>query len=329
MDLRYFSGRPGRIDLHMHTTASDGTDTPEEIIEKVKKAGIGLFSVTDHDAIKGCGIIRGLRRPGDPRFITGVEFSCREKRRRPDREGKEGIRGIEGKEGKEDKEGLEETEEKYHILGYGFDPDSEPIRRVVDLGHSYRMQKLEARLVFLQEEFGFVFPKEEKDRLFSMDNPGKPHIGNLMVQYGYARSKDEGIREYLNRHHYRGKYVKPEEAIEGILGSGGIPVLAHPAFGDGDQNIRGEELERRIRKLKGFGLQGLEAYYSRFTPEIREELLALAERYDLYITAGSDYHGANKTVNLGETGLDGRAGTQALPGRMRAFLEAVREVAAK
>jgi len=304
MDLRDFSGRPDRIDLHMHTTASDGTDTPEEILEKVRKAGIGLFSVTDHDAIRGCGIIRGLLGPGDPLFITGVEFSCRKNRRCPDRE------------------------EKYHILGYGFDPDSGPIRRVVELGHSYRMQKLEARLVFLKEEFGFVFPEKDKEHLRSMDNPGKPHIGNLMVQCGYARSKDEAIREYLNRHHYKGKYVKPEEAIEGILGSGGIPVLAHPAFGDGDQNIRGEELEQRICKLKGFGLQGLEVYYSRFTPEIREELLALAERYDLYITAGSDYHGANKTVNLGETGLDGPGGAAVLPDRMRTFLEAVKQASA-
>ncbi len=82
----------GRIDLHMHTSFSDGTDTPEEILEKVRQAGIGLFSITDHDAVKSADIIPGLLKKKDPSFIIGVEFSCR------------------------DEEG------QYHILGYGYDP---------------------------------------------------------------------------------------------------------------------------------------------------------------------------------------------------------------
>ena len=96
----------GRIDLHMHTTVSDGTDSPEGILDKVRSAGLALFSVTDHDAVKGCRIIQALLTPDDPAFLTGVEFSCK------------------------DEEG------KYHILGYGFDPEAEPICRVVEKGHN-------------------------------------------------------------------------------------------------------------------------------------------------------------------------------------------------
>ena len=138
----------------------------------------------------------------------------------------------------------------------------------------------------------------------ALDNPGKPHIGNMMVKYGYAESKEKAIKDYINGVRFKSEYVRPEEAIEGILMSGGIPILAHPTFGDGDQIIMGEEMDHRIRKLMNFGLKGLEVFYSGFTDKIRNELLAFAEKNDLYVTAGSDYHGTNKLVVLGDTGLD-------------------------
>ena len=264
---------PRTIDLHTHTTVSDGTDTPEELLRLAKAAGIELFALTDHDAVKGCARIRSVRTAGDPAFLTGAEFSCR------------------------DENG------KYHILGYGFDPDAEPILQLVELGHRLRIAKVKARLDFLRREFGFSFPQEERDALFALDNPGKPHIGNLMVKYGYARSKEQAIREYINRIHFRKEYVRPEEAIGGILGAGGIPVLAHPSYGDGDQLILGEEMDRRLRRLTALGLQGVEAFYSGFSDKLRSETLAFAARFGLYVTAGSDYHGGNKLIPLGDTGL--------------------------
>lgn len=261
------------IDLHMHTTVSDGTDTPEEILARVREAGIDLFSISDHDAIKGGQSLIPLLREGDPQFIPGIEFSCK------------------------DEQG------QYHILGYGYDPEDEAIRAVVDLGHSYRMKKVRARLEFLKTQFGFTFPTEELMALVSLSNPGKPHIGNLMVKYGYAKTKEEAIREYIDKIRFRSEYVRPEEAIRGILQSGGIPVLAHPSYGNGSQLILGEDMDRRIRRLMDFGLQGLEGFYSGFTARLRGEILSFAERYDLYVTAGSDYHGTNKLVELGDTGL--------------------------
>lgn len=266
--------RPEIIDLHMHTTVSDGTDTPPEILERVKEAGIELFSVTDHDAIKACVEIRDILKEGDPLFLNGIEFSCR------------------------DEEG------KYHILGYGYDPDAEAMQKIVKKGHGFRMKKTLSRLQFLKEEFGFDFPQEEIDELLAKDNPGKPHIGNLMVRYGYAKTKEEAITEYINKRRYRNEYIRPEEAMEGILKSGGIPVLAHPAYGSGSELIIGAEMEERLKKLVGFGLQGMEAYYSGFAPRLIAEQLRFAEQFDLYVTAGSDYHGRNKLVILGDTNLE-------------------------
>ncbi len=265
---------PEKIDLHMHTLVSDGTDSPETLLMRVREAGLDMFSLTDHDAVKGCRILQALRTAEDPLFVTGVEFSCK------------------------DEEG------KYHILGYGYDPDSASMQQVVAAGHAFRMKKVLARLDYLKAKFGITFPDSEIEGLMALNNPGKPHIGNLMVKYGFAGSKDAAIRDFINGVRFPGEYVRPEEAIRGILGGGGIPVLAHPAYGDGDQIIVGEAMDLRLRRLMDFGLQGVEAYYSGFTPVLRKAMLAFAEKYGLYVTAGSDYHGQNKMIELGDTGLE-------------------------
>ena len=279
------------VDLHMHTSISDGTDSPEEILLHVKEAGIGLFSVTDHDALKGSLIIPPLLREGDPRFLSGAEFSCK------------------------DEKG------KYHILGYGYDPEAAAIRDVVEYAHRLRIMKVTARLDYLKSEFGFEFPPEELEALMALDNPGKPHIGNLMVKYGFAESRETAIREYIDRAQFAGGFLRPEAAILGILESGGVPILAHPAYGDGDQLILGEEMDERVRRLMEYGLKGLECFYSGFTGKLSRQMLSLAERYGLYVTCGSDYHGRNKLVELGDTGLDGEG---EYPEGLRRFLEEMR-----
>ncbi|MBR6085617.1 MAG: PHP domain-containing protein [Spirochaetales bacterium] len=276
-----------KIDLHMHSLVSDGTDSPAEILGKVKVAGLEVFSLTDHDAIKGCREIRSMLGEGDPVFIPGAEFSCR------------------------DEKG------KYHILGYGYDADSGAMPEFVSESHNLRIKKLKARLDFLASEMGIAFPEEERENLLARDNPGKPHIANLMVKYGYAQSKDQAFRDVLNRLPALVSYIHPEQAIEAITAGGGIPVLAHPSYGDGDQLILGDDMEERIRRLMNYGLRGLEAFYSGFTHQLRDEVLGFAERFDLFVTAGSDYHGANKMIELGDTGLDE---VELLPPRLEAFL---------
>ena len=105
------------LDLHMHSTVSDGTDRPEELLAKVREAGMALFSVTDHDSARAVSVIRAARKSGDPEFLPGIEFSC------ADGGG------------------------KYHILGYAFDPDAPGLNGVIDHGHELRMMKVRARQI--------------------------------------------------------------------------------------------------------------------------------------------------------------------------------------
>ena len=289
--------RYGKIDLHMHSTVSDGTDSPENILSHVTNSGISFFSLTDHDATKGCKIIRSILEKSKTdtnsalTFITGVEFSCK------------------------DEKG------KYHILGYGYDPEGSSIRTVVENGHMYRMSKVCARLDFIKKEYGFSFPKEEIDTLLAMDNPGKPHIGNLMIKYGYAQTLEQAIKNYIDKIHFKSDYVRPEEAICGIRDAGGIPVLAHPFFGSGDGLIIGKEMEERLGRLIEFGIQGVEAFYSGFSPKQINEMVSMANRYNLYVTAGSDYHGKNKLIELGDTGMDIN---DSVPVRLKRFIDVLK-----
>ena len=210
------TAQTSRIDLHIHTTVSDGTDRPEELLPKIREKGIELFSVTDHDDIKACRVIRSLLGENDPRFLTGVEFSCRDEQGR-----------------------------RYHILGYGYNENADSIRRIVEKGHALRMIKVRARLDYVQKEFGFAFPEEEIRGLLAMDNPGKPHIAAMMVRHGYAESISQAIHKYINGLRIRDYFLRPDEAIQSILGAGGIPVLAHPLiykFGD-------DKLKELIRKF--------------------------------------------------------------------------------
>ena len=266
---------PNLIDMHMHTVASDGTDTPEELIRAVKDAGIGLFSVTDHDAVKSCIRIRELLGDDDPVFISGIEFSCK------------------------DENG------KYHILGYGYDLHAEPILKLVEYTHNLRMQKVQKRLAALADSFRISFPEDEVEKLLSLNNPGKPHIGNLMVKYGFAKNREEAIEQFLNKIKIKGTTaIPPRDAIEAITASGGIPVLAHPIYGDGSQLLDDAELTRRITVLMQYGLKGLECYYSGFTPKEQKMMLTYADRFDLLVSAGSDYHGRNKMILPGDTNLE-------------------------
>lgn len=261
-----------KLDLHVHSTVSDGTDTPAEILARVKEIGLTYFALTDHDAIEGCAAVIDLLREGDPAFVCGAEFSC------------------------EDELG------KYHILGYGYDLAATSIRNLVRTCRDYRLSKVQQRLDWLRVEYGFEFARDDVQALFARDNPGKPHIANLMVQCGYAPTKADAFA-ILNRFRAKEERIRPAVAIKAILEADGIPVLAHPSYGSGDELILGAEMASRLNRLINDGLKGVEAFYSGFAPAMQNEMLAFADRYGLYVTAGSDYHGTNKLVKLGDTNL--------------------------
>ena len=272
-------------DLHLHSNVSDGSDSPLELLEKVRNSDVDIFALTDHDAYMGCGKILTQLRKDDPLFLGGIELSCR------------------------DEFG------KYHIIGYCYNVNKPSIREAAAVTHRARREKAENRFRFLEESCGFRFTEEEKATLLQNENPGKPHFVALLLQKGYVRDKAEGFA-LMDRYHGHERRLRPEEAIDAIFQADGIPVLAHGILEDGDGLLSEEELSARVARLKDFGLMGLECYYSSFTPEQTALMLSMADRYNLLVTAGSDYHGKNKTVALGESGNPD-------PARMERFYRAV------
>ena len=279
-----------KIDFHIHSTFSDGTDSPAAILRMLREGGFTHFSLTDHDTVNGGAEMARLLTRGDPAFIFGAEFSC------------------------EDESG------KYHILAYGYDPAAPSVNALVDTSHGYRVNRVKKRLELLKRECGFSLTEAEREALFALNNPGKPHIAEYMIKYGYAATIGEAFENYLNKFDCCGEHVRPEDAVRAIVLAGGIPVLAHAPFGSGNQLLAAEEVEARLKRFIPCGLRGLEGYYSKYTYEMQSEMLSLADKYDLFVTVGSDYHGTHKTVLLGETHLEM---AESYPDGLLAFLREV------
>ena len=265
-----------KLDLHLHTTASDGSDTPSELLALAKKAGLTVISITDHDTLAGC--IEAIQIPqNDVKVITGIEFSCHH---------------------------YGECDFDCHILGYGFDIDSPELLSTITHGREMRLFKLEARLKYLEECIGIKFDEEEIAWLHSLNSVAKPHLAELIVKRDMADGIADAIHKYLKGDAFPDDRIDATEAIKAILAAGGIPVYAHPLGGEVEKRITREELEPRIDALVSDGLIGLECYYSRYSSDDEALLISLADKRGLLISAGSDYHGKNKTVVLGTLSTD-------------------------
>lgn len=256
-----------QIDLHMHSSASDGTDRPLCLAEKVKSAGIRIFALTDHDTVAGAEQLT-QHLPDGVRFLPGIEFSCRM------------------------------SSGKCHILGYGCDTSHPAFQDALAQGAALRRAKLEKRIDFLREK-GMCFPEEELDRLRQIPGVGKPHMGNLMVKYGYALDKQSAIVDTINRCPTKSSRIAAGTAVRAILASGGIPVWAHPLGGEGEPKTGREQFHNMLEELAGCGLMGLECFYSRYPLAYCEKLAAAAQSRGLLISGGSDYHGTNKSIAMG------------------------------
>lgn len=261
-------------DLHMHSSCSDGSDSPEELLRAVRKAGIGIFALTDHDTFDGVGavekLLAGMADP--PRFFRGIEFSC--------------ITGA----------------GKVHILGYQFDPESRVMAEAVAEGRRLREIKFERRLAHLEKWHGIRFAAEEMAYLKAQKSVGKPHLARLLVRRGLAPDISGAIRDYLDDH--GGKdgtdaRIPAAMAIRAILDAGGLPVWAHPLGGEGEKHLTSAEFEGCLRELTAAGIRGLECYYSRYTAEEEAFLEEMADRHGLCRSGGSDYHGKNKDIPPG------------------------------
>ena len=257
-----------KVDLHIHTTASDGTDTPVELIKKIRAAGIKTFAISDHDSIESVLKMTSLDTDG-LRFIKAIEFSCYSENGR------------------------------CHVLGYNYDENNAVFKQTIEYGKEIRRRKLEERLEFLSDENSFEFTEEEKQVLRNTKSVGKPHIARLLVEKGHAETINGAIHDYINKCPTTIKRLSAKQAVETINVSGGIAVLAHPLGGEGEKVVPKDVFELRLEELISYGLKGMECYYSRYDDEKNDFLKQHAKEHSLLISGGSDYHGENKTIELG------------------------------
>jgi len=263
---------PG-IDLHTHTTASDGSLSPTELIGRAAQLQLGAIAITDHDTVAGLEEgIAAAKRHNLP-LITGVELS------------------------------VEDEVGRFHLLGYGFDPtDGALASALIEL----RELRSERNRAIMAKSADLGLPIEWSDVLRQVGDGGevvgRPHIAAALVEKGIVATIQEAFDKYLatGRPLYTPKDgLTPRRAADLLHATGGIAVMAHPALTRWSEP---ESLAKRLRSLKeDAGLDGVEAYYSQHTPEQTESYLRIAAELDLVVSGGSDFHGTPKPhVNLGE-----------------------------
>lgn len=262
-----------RIDLHAHSTVSDGTDTPAELVVAAAAAGLDVIALTDHDTTAGWAEALDAL-PAGLRLVRGAEFSCLA----PDARG--GRVSV-------------------HLLGYLFDPASEVIISEAARLRDERRARLRAMAERMAADGFPVDPDTVLGELPPETSAGRPHLARALVSAGVVGSVEEAFHRFLNTGgpYYIGRAdTDVVTAIRMVRAAGGVPVLAHPAA-----HRRGPVITPAvIAELAADGLAGVEVDHPDHTGEERAALRDLAAALGLLVTGSSDYHGASKTVSLGQ-----------------------------
>lgn len=256
------------IDLHVHSTFSDGSLTPAQLVEMAVTQGVTALALTDHDTLGGL-----------PQF----EEACRAR-------GLEGIPGVEIS--------IEFSPGTLHVLGYFADPGNAPFADALeDLrdGRASRNQKILQKL----NELGCALTWEEVAAFAGEDVVGRPHFAQAMIAKGFVKTKEDAFDRYLakGKPAYLDRIrLTASDSIRLIHGAGGIAVLAHPAT----LKVSRAELRRIVAELAAAGLDGIEAWYSEHTQDQQKAFAQLAGELGLILTGGSDFHGAtNPEIRMG------------------------------
>ncbi|RJO62743.1 MAG: PHP domain-containing protein [Dehalococcoidia bacterium] len=259
-----------KTDLHVHTNASDGKYSPAELVKLAAQSGLGLLAITDHDTVSGIApALEAAKAFPDLRIIPGAEISSY----------------APGSE--------------VHVLGYFIDiGNSELLIQLAALGDS-RQDRARA-IVEKLRGLGLDINLARVQEIAGDGSIGRPHIAQALMEKGYVSSFQEVFTKYIGQggpaYVERAK-LTPDEAVELIIKSGGLPVLAHPSTINNAEAV--------VSRLAGRGLVGLEAYYKDYTDEQRRDMVSLAYRYKLLATGGSDFHGIDEAteVMLGDAGV--------------------------
>ncbi|MGD6754264.1 PHP domain-containing protein [Streptomyces sp. BH105] len=261
-----------RIDLHTHSTASDGTDSPAELVRNAAASGLDVVALTDHDTTRGhAEAVAAL--PEGLTLVTGAELSCR-------------LDGV-----------------SMHMLAYLFDPEEPGLLAERELVRDDRVPRAKGMIAKLNE-LGVPVTWEQVARIAGDGSVGRPHVATALVELGVVPTVSDaftgdwladGARAYVPKHE-----TDPFEAIRLVKAAGGVTVFAHPAAVKRGRTVP----ESAIAKLAEAGLDGIEVHHMDHDAATRERLRGLAADVGLLTTGSSDYHGSRKTCVLGEYTTD-------------------------
>jgi 3',5'-nucleoside bisphosphate phosphatase len=259
------------VDLHCHSTASDGTFAPADVVRLAKDAGLVGLALTDHDTVAGLAEAAAAAQSLGLTFVPGIEISA--------------VPPIENG--------------TLHILGYRIDPQNDVLQQMA-------RQLIEARdnrnpqIIAALQKLGIDITMEEAIAQAQGGVLGRPHIAALLVKKGVVKTIKDAFNEYLGqggKAYFDKERLSPRDAISRIRRAGGLPVLAHPIQ---LRTTNDAQLERVLKDLVDLGLAGIEVLHSDHGPAEVEKYAAFADAYNLLKTGGSDYHGTNKKdINLG------------------------------
>ena len=266
-----------RVDLHCHTTASDGGLSAKELVAKAADLGIEVLAITDHDTTEGVPAALSEAQRRGVVVVPGVEISA-----------------VSGRE-------------EIHLLGYFVDPDKAELQALLSRAREARRARARKMLDRLAE-LGLPV---EWDRLVEVSGGGgsigRPHVATTLLEAGHVSSYDEAFDLWIGRGGpaYVERYkVLPEEAIGLLKRGGGLPVLAHPyIYSRSGERRLGLELGYWLPRLRDAGLEGIEVYYPNYPRDARRHLLALAVQHGLLPTGGSDFHGGMLGNRLGSVAV--------------------------
>lgn len=256
------------IDLHTHTAKSDGSYTPTELVDYAIEKDLAAVAVTDHDSTEGLdealSHAAALKEKGLPSIevVPGIEFSTKYEK------------------------------QDVHIVGLCISYDSEDFKKALDdfvVSREGRNRKMCKNL----QDAGIGISYEKLQDMYPGAVITRAHYASFLCENGYVRNRQDAFAKYLGDHT---KYfvprekVTPAQAVTLIRKSGGVPVLAHPPL----YHMGGDRLDRLVSSLKTEGLMGVEAFYSTYTNQDVRDMLRLADKYDLLLSGGSDFHGTNK-----------------------------------
>ena len=258
-----------KIDLHTHSTYSDGTDKPSELINKALAAGITIIGLTDHDSVSGWQEATKALRSGIS-LVPGAEISCQT------------TDGI-----------------SVHILGLLFDDNNTELMNTLEKTRENRHGRMEKIIARINEAGIDITMNDVLEQLSDGATLGRPHLADALVKKGVVTSRDEAFTQMLhnNSKYYVSHYSPtPEAAIALIKAAGGVSVIAHPMASHRGRTISLETFGSLIDS----GLDGIEVDHRDHSPDEKKQLISLASESNLVMTGASDYHGNGKLNSLGE-----------------------------